>query len=825
MADSTKEVAYAVTANADGFVKAMEQSAQIVTKATKEIEAQFKSVGDAFDLVRKQLLLITSVVAGGAFFKEAIGASNKLTGEVLNLSKRLGITAEEAGTLNTALGRIGSDSDTYIGAFDKFAKQIKKNEQGLQDMGLQTRDANGNLRDSNTLFNEAVQEVGKYKPGLDQTTAAMTFFGKSVEDAMKLQKLNNEVLEHAQQKNKELGVTVSQENVAASKKYRDAMADVGLVLDAVMKTVGDAVMPIFTRLAEWFSSIGPPAVFAFKVAIDVLATAVQAVILVFKTLWTVIRALVDPLFTFGSALKKMLSGDMKGATDDMMRMGESWGNSLAGVFDQIEADSSRTWNEVKNLWGPGTEVGKPKSPKNPKTMGETDKGDAAPKSQMPMWEAQLAEKKLAIAEQARADGTFHEMSKAEEQKYWQDILATIDRSSKDGLSVRKKVAEDGIAIDKAAFETRMESLKVERDELEKNYAGRVAIATTAYTETVAKYGQESKEAQKAYGEILAERRKLTEQMRALDSIEAENRRNLQVSQIELERVQVQESLTLGTINKQQALAKDLQFENDLTVIRKAALQERAALIDPDKDPLALAQINAQMEQLEEQHQLRLAQIRSQSVLDNNRYQMQFFSGMQSSMEGLLKNMMTGTMKMRDLFHNVFSSIGQTLAQVVAKMAADWAIGQIKMRLASRETALAQLQNSAVAAAGGAYDAIVGIPYVGPFLAPIAAGVAYAGVMAFGAQASAEGGYDIPASVNPIVQTHAREMILPAKHADVIRNLADSNASGAGGGGIAASSVNLHIQAWDGHDVKRVLMDNPDALSAALARAKRNGHFS
>ena len=68
MADSTKEVAYAVTANADGFVKAMEQSAQIVTKATKEIEAQFKSVGDAFDLVRKQLLLITSVVAGGAFY-------------------------------------------------------------------------------------------------------------------------------------------------------------------------------------------------------------------------------------------------------------------------------------------------------------------------------------------------------------------------------------------------------------------------------------------------------------------------------------------------------------------------------------------------------------------------------------------------------------------------------------------------------------------------------------------------------------------------------------------------------------------------------------
>ena len=56
---------------------------------------------------------------------------------------------------------------------------------------------------------------------------------------------------------------------------------------------------------------------------------------------------------------------------------------------------------------------------------------------------------------------------------------------------------------------------------------------------------------------------------------------------------------------------------------------------------------------------------------------------------------------------------------------------------------------------GAIAAISPIPFVGPFLAPgIAAEMA--------ALASAAGGYDIPAGVNPLTQLHAQEMVLPAR---------------------------------------------------------------
>lgn len=119
---------------------------------------------------------------------------------------------------------------------------------------------------------------------------------------------------------------------------------------------------------------------------------------------------------------------------------------------------------------------------------------------------------------------------------------------------------------------------------------------------------------------------------------------------------------------------------------------------------------------------------------------------------------------------------------------------------------------AAKAAAAAWAAIAGIPFAGPFLAPIAAAAALAGVLALGATiASAAGGYDIPAGVNPITRLHAQEMVLPKRYADVIRNL-----DGAGGGDT------YHIWAMDGADVERVLMRNPNAVARAAQRGVKNG---
>jgi len=79
-------------------------------------------------------------------------------------------------------------------------------------------------------------------------------------------------------------------------------------------------------------------------------------------------------------------------------------------------------------------------------------------------------------------------------------------------------------------------------------------------------------------------------------------------------------------------------------------------------------------------------------------------------------------------------------------------------------------------------------------------------------ASAAQGYDIPAGVNPLVQAHAQEMVLPAEQANVIRSLA--------GGGGGSGDIHIHVHAMDSEDVVRSLQRG-GALEKAFAGLRRS----
>ncbi|MHB8947557.1 MAG: hypothetical protein ACYC4S_00650 [Rhodoferax sp.] len=108
-------------------------------------------------------------------------------------------------------------------------------------------------------------------------------------------------------------------------------------------------------------------------------------------------------------------------------------------------------------------------------------------------------------------------------------------------------------------------------------------------------------------------------------------------------------------------------------------------------------------------------------------------------------------------------------------------------IASKAIAVAEIiMNTNVAASkAGSQLGIFGIPMATMIMAT---GYAQAGMVAglAIAEASAEGGYDIPSGTNPITQLHEREMVLPKQQADVIRGLANN---GGGAGQMAVTIVN------------------------------------
>lgn len=222
----------------------------------------------------------------------------------------------------------------------------------------------------------------------------------------------------------------------------------------------------------------------------------------------------------------------------------------------------------------------------------------------------------------------------------------------------------------------------------------------------------------------------------------------------------------------------------------------------------------------------------------NPKQQEWIGTFEGAFRRLFDSIKEGSVTVRGVMVGAFEVMGNALSNTVAKMSAEWlagelfrtsaTVGQAAVRTAAETAAAAtsvatnagaastNIMTSAWEAAAGAFKALAGVPYIGPILAPAAAAAAFGAVakMAGNVTHSAEGGYDIPAWVNPVTQLHAREMVLPAPEADVIRDMA--------GGRGASSSTPVTINAIDAKSVQRLLLDNPRALTRALSKAARDG---
>jgi hypothetical protein len=205
-----------------------------------------------------------------------------------------------------------------------------------------------------------------------------------------------------------------------------------------------------------------------------------------------------------------------------------------------------------------------------------------------------------------------------------------------------------------------------------------------------------------------------------------------------------------------------------------------------------------------------------------------------SFNGAFDSMMRGTQTFGQTFSALTLSLTQDVVKMLTTQGAQWALheamktGLLSSGLAARmgiqtaadtagkvaktASAVAQVTSDAGVGAAGAASAVAAIPFVGPSLAPAAAATTFGEIMGFmsTAVASAAGGYDIPAGINPVTQLHAQEMVLPASIANKVRG--DSG----GGGGTTI------IQAMDVKSFHDFLQANHPAVGAAVKKQFRSG---
>lgn len=823
---SEKQVQTEITADASQFEAVMRRVSQAGQQAFKDVERATEPLKGAFEKVNGVLLAMTAILAGGAVFKEAIDETVKFTGEANQLAKKLGVTATEASVLNVALGDVHSNAETFASATDKLTKQVRTNESALNDLGLVTRDAGGHLRNSKDLMLDAIQVLNEYKEGTDRNLAAQVMFGKGAADITPLLKLNKEVMEEAEVKAHALGLVIGVENVQATLAYRAAMNDVHDVLLGLEKAVGDALLPVLTDLGKWFSDIGPTAVIVMKGAIGGLVAAFYGIKMVVDIVWEALKLFVQvaviQLLRFAETAYKALTFDFSGAKAAWERGGTVLEETLDASHKRIFDKAAANQKKLLALFSSPTEI----APKD--SGGKEFEGKGKKENRVSQWELDLEEQRAA-----------HEVSHAEEQRYWGKILETQDLNATERLAVEKKFYTAKAAARRDAQSAEFADLKSQEEKFTHDMDKRLEIAQHVQQEAKRLYGEDSKQYQEASKEIASIEKKKQEQLIriAQDGIVAREKESL--DQIAFEERMAQLDVQAGLESQSELLQQQAQFEDQRYQIQLSAMQDHLALLrqSNDQDIVEIQNAQLKIEELQHAHALKSAEIERQKNLES----MSNFKSMVDSMEHTwasgIAQMLQGQLSFHNALRGLWTTtlanfiqymVAQPLAQYLAGIArstaahaAGLATKQAMTTTAAAAGSAAQatadgssILKNAYTAASGAYSSASAIPYIGWIIAPAAGVAAFAAVAAFGSGiASAESGYDIPAGINPVTQLHQREMVLPSKHADVIRSLADN-------GGASRGDMHVHVHAMDTRSVVQAL-ESGGALRTALTKMQRN----
>lgn len=308
-------------------------------------------------------------------------------------------------------------------------------------------------------------------------------------------------------------------------------------------------------------------------------------------------------------------------------------------------------------------------------------------------------------------------------------------------------------------------------------------------------------------------------------------------EIALKKEVLQEKKNQDLITNAQYLQQMVELENQEYAIKLQALNDRIKLYETDL--VARQRILDQIEILERKHAVNVEKIHATLAKDQNKIWESLSNQFSNLWNQGVQAMMNGTLTWRNAFRAIASQLTQWfLTEVVFKKVKAWVLGErtetaatqegVAARLGARALEAAQsvmqsagavvksIMNYAAEAFAGVWSALSGIPFVGPAMAAAAAPAAFGTVAAMAGNVMfAEKGFDIPAGMNPLIQGHQREMVLPASIADPMRDMI-ANGGSLGGGGLS-----VHIHATDAQSVKRLILNNKSAVADALKAAVRD----
>ena len=785
---------------------AFDSGSAIVDSMKKVADSVGKLKFDSLETGAKSLSKLGGIAAGiGISVATAVIAVSKHVGEqateIEKLSQSYGIAVETISSLRVAAKLIDVPLEQMTIGMGKLAKTAaavteKGSESGniFQRLGVTVADSHGRLRPMDALLGDIADKFSAMQDGTSKTAFSMQVFGKSGAALIPFLNEGRIGIQRLRDISDELGMTWSAIDVQAAAGFKEQIELLELRGQAFEEQLARGVIPALNTLAAAFlrgnesggsmaramgESVGTIFIGIAK-AVETVGVGIDVFLLKMKMAWQWAqdhspKAMLSRAFTGAKVGGE--NADTKAQIDQLMIQYGTFLNQM----DKLSSDLKSHGSGPVPGFGPAEDVAKlaselHKLSEKTRNLLNKEEGDklateisniGAHLQELEAFKGQHPERIWAgINDQVNRLNVALTDLKGKQDAILRGLLEAGMRKSIEGvLSI--PVATAGVSGE-AQFKQQM--LKLQIDVNEQN---RQALSLYESTRTASeRYANEVQRLN-----LLKQSGKIDEETydRALEK--------------------TREDMGQG-IDPMVRYQRELRSINELVKTGAITDQQRWLM---SKE--ALDQYNRSMDELQMRSGKAMAgiQVFTRQTLEYSKNwaaqtynaMSSVFSGLQGSIRQFGRDMLYMSKSVGQIFGDLGMSIVETMADALLEILARWIITHTVMKAVSSlfhtedaaETAAVNavkvgttiaanviegLSYAAVgAAAAGA--SVAAIPVVGWAMVPEVAAATYGILGGFAALASAAGGMDVDR--DQLVQVHKKEMIIPARISDTIRDLA------------------------------------------------------
>lgn len=311
-----------------------------------------KKATDALNLVDGSTIALvgTSVKLVKGLMDCSVAAA-KNADSLITLSSQTGLSVERLQELQYASELVDVSIDQIADASRQMINSMREASKGTGDaaeaykkLGVRVTDAQGNLRDSDAVFEQVIYQLSRVKNTTERNALAMKIFGESATKLNPIIEDGGKKLAELRKEAHEMGYVLSDETISSLGELDDAMQRFDNTSEAVKNQMALALLPVLTSVLNIITAIPPGVLSTVTVAVTLITTIAAAAkalktitsitdlfgISATRTLGTIL-AVVAALIAL-SAIIAVIAG--KG--NDLNRAMSSVGNAVGSVQGNVQ---------------------------------------------------------------------------------------------------------------------------------------------------------------------------------------------------------------------------------------------------------------------------------------------------------------------------------------------------------------------------------------------------------------------------------------------------------------------------------------------------------